>query len=575
MPGPLTGANTEGIRVDQLSAPPAGAQQCSLAEKILSAPVMPFAVTGLFLISLMVWANLDHSVPLFDAAVHSLDSSAVKQWLCRPKGWNIDALLNLLRLQPTYPAGVWFFNGACKVVLGDNKWTEHVILGIHLVILCSATWWLSLRLLGDRLKANLAVLFVNCSPLILGLQHSPLVDLGLVAFYAAFMCALVNWWQSPTWTRTLLAGGLLGFFCLTKQIAILYAAPVLAVMFVILLLRKQFKELGQLFTIGVCAGVFLASWVLPNFAFLVNFAKVRGATSGFDKSQVVTVTIQYLYEILQSFSPLMFCATAAGMCRTKASDYMRLWPVLVSGLGSIALVLAAAFSNGSTSPRFTAPLMVVLALLLASGVAAFIRSSLMLRSLALGAIMLAVTQAFTICFQQAPVNFTYKNPLPIYRYLGLKDSFFGMTLPYYRSGDPWKQEWLLELIENEEMGRPVYLNTLVGANQYNEGTLNFLSQSRKNQIHVVTWRTNRTTTTDSFDYTDDALRVMQWFLFKTGNQAQGFVDDASRIKYQGLLARLNAKNGQFVESANEELPDGTRLILYRNKAWIWRGLNKR
>lgn len=68
--------------------------------------------------------------------------------------------------------------------------------------------------------------------------------------------------------------------------------------------------------------------------------------------------MQYLYEILQSFSPLLFFFLAVGLAKVKRSEYAKLWSVIVSGLGAIVLVLSAAFANGSTSPRFTAPLMV-------------------------------------------------------------------------------------------------------------------------------------------------------------------------------------------------------------------------
>ena len=62
----------------------------SLTEKILSARFTPFVVSGIFVALLLAWSRLDFSIPTHDAANHSNYSSLVEQWLCRPKGWNLD-----------------------------------------------------------------------------------------------------------------------------------------------------------------------------------------------------------------------------------------------------------------------------------------------------------------------------------------------------------------------------------------------------------------------------------------------------------------------------------------------------
>lgn len=227
--------------------------------------------------------------------------------------------------------------------------------------------------------------------------------------------------------------------------------------------------------------------------------------------------------------------------------------------------------------------MVVLAILLAEGCANILRRSKTGQVASTVLIVLSVVQAFAICFQPytlpaKPVN---KNgvtlefgSIPLYDVLGLNDSsdFLTMTLPYQRGGDLWKQEWLLEHIENVERGRAVYVNVLVNLLHFNHGTLNIIAKERRSNIQVVTWRACMSCTADTFDFTDGDLRSMQWLVLKTGDEQQGLFDSKSRVSW-GRIERVLAKGGQFVEDARQVLPDGTELVLYRNKQWIWHQAN--
>lgn len=543
-------------------------------ERLLSARTMPFVTVGGFLAMLFFWASMDHSWPVFDAAAHCLDSTAIKSWLCHPKDWSADSFVNLLRLQPTYPAGAWFLSGFFKIFFGESKWSEHVILGVFLIILSATTWSLSYQMQKDRLQANLSVLFVNCSPLILCLQHSTLIDLPHVALYSAFMCALVHWWRALSWSGAVAAGVLLGLYCLTKQIAILFAAPVVVVMGIILLKEKRYRAAGQAVVIALLAGLFLCSWVLPNLAFLLNFVHARSAlssSSGVSLSSIYSAFQEYLWEMVQSFSPLMTVGLAVSAFKLRKSDLSAMWTLLVSALVSVVLVVGAASCNGALSPRFGVPLMVAFSCVLATSASRLVRGTAVARGVSVIAMVLCVVQALAICFQPAPATLWTQNryPVPLYKALGLTDSLFPMTLPYTAAGDPWKQEWLLEYIENAERGRPVFVNVLVNCTPFNEGTLNVIARSRRSNIRVVTWRSCMSCTADTFSFTEEALHSMQWLVLKTGEEKQYLFDASSRDSVDRLIASLT-KEGRFVETIREPLPDGTELVLYQNKEWIRR-----
>lgn len=541
-------------------------------ESLLSNPLAPFAVTFGFVAILLVWTSFDHALPHHDAAWHSSYSTAVKQWLIRPKGWSLQSLQAILTMQPNYPAASWFFNGICKSILGDSLLSEHIILAIHLCILNASTWILVKLLLKDRFKATLTLVFLDCSPLILSLQRVPYIDLLHTAIFSLYLCSLVWWWQNRNFKRALVCGIIFGIDCASKQIAVLYSVPCLLVYAGILLYQRKWRDLPQVVLIGLCGITLLLSWVIPNFHDLTRYTHNRTslASQRIGVLQGICRNIQMAVDqIAQSFSPLLIAMLTLSSRWSQRQDFAATWPIFFAPFtGALAMISLAFFNLPET--RYFGPVMLPLALALAMCIANFCRQAQGSKIVAT-LIALCIIQSVAICFQKCPtVTFpTPRNLSPVYAWLGLRDPALTCTLSYKAEGDPWKQEWLFNYIEEAEKRiRPVYLNVLPNSPEFNQGTMLCLSRMRHSCVCPTTWRCSMPDVTDSFKCSDQELHFMQWVVLKTGDQYCPWFDEASKSNYQAVVDKLQ-HDGQFIQAAQQQLPDGTELHLYQNKFWMY------
>jgi hypothetical protein len=219
--------------------------------------------------------------------------------------------------------------------------------------------------------------------------------------------------------------------------------------------------------------------------------------------------------------------------------------------------------------RYYAPLVVALSLLAGAASASFLRKSRNGELFVIAGGAACIAQALLLCFQPLPANFTQLQlaSRPVNFLSGVRETYFLEHLAYVPPGDPWKQEWLFDLIEKAEGKRAVYLNVLSNSKPYNLGTIGFVGKLRKSKVKTTTWRGIGADISDTFYYTDDSLRCMQWVVEKTGDENGKFFDKTSRDNYLSVLEKLH-HNGKYIIAARTGLPDGTELVVYRNTDWF-------
>jgi len=545
----------------------------SLTEKILSARFTPFVVSGIFVALLLAWSRLDFSIPTHDAANHSNYSSLVEQWLCRPKGWNLDSLRSILTLMPNYPAGGWFFNAICKIIVGNSRFGEQIILALHLLILNFAVWKSCMFLLKNRAQAALSLIFLDCCPIILVLQHSPLLDLQQTALFMLFFWCLLCWWQNQSWKNTWPLALLFGFYCVTKQTSILYSAPSLCVAGLISLYQKRFASVAQLGVVALSAALMLLTWVLPNWTYLFSYSQERGSFASQHMGVLSSIFFdikESLFLIVQGLSlPLAVMLVAMALARKiRVGDLKSLSPLLLSSFAGTILISILAYYNAPEA-RYYAPSVVALCVLLAAAAANLLRSSRLGEYAVVAALLASFVQALLLCFQPLPP--ASSAPLMLERpqnYIsGVREVNMLEHLAYVPKGDAWKQLWIFDVIEAADPGRSVYLNVLSNSKPFNLGTLAFVAKLRKSKVKVTIWRGIGANITDTFAYTDESLRCMQWILEKTGDENVPFFNSSSHDSYLEVLQKIKA-GGKYIVWSKQKLPDGTELILYRNKDWM-------
>ena len=537
--------------------------------RVLSNKWTPLAVVAFFISALLVWSYLDHSYPVHDAAWHSHFSSNVKRWLCRPRNWSIPTLLELIRQQPLYPAGVWFLNGAGKLIVGDSRWSEQLLQVGYLIVLSFSTYVTAAIYLKDKAKATMSVLLVNCCPLIQALSHTPYLDLPHTALYAAWL-ASVAWWDNtnPTWKKTLLCGALLGLYCTTKQIAVAYCAPLLLFLLIHSVVKKNHSKAIKVTAMSSFAPLALLAWFVPNSAALLDYLHARTSLSSATGNYKVDLLPKLVSnegiifaQIIQSFSLLASMALLASFRSVGKSDLKKLSPIFFSSiLASVAIGLVL-FHN-TPEHRYFAPILVPLSLVLASALVNASRKSSKWIFATCALMLLLIGQFLFTNFSSIDVRCIGPQQNPTWAVLGVDNQFFHSKLSYYPAGDPWQQEWVFNHIESKEFGRPSWLNVLPNTTEFNQGTLAAIARQRASDIYPMCWRACQSNNSDTFNYTPNDLRSIHWFLHKTGTLSN-LANEASQKKYDDLLAYLE-QSGNYIKESRP-LPDGSSVVLYRNK----------
>lgn len=528
---------------------------------------LPLVVSSFFIALLALWFYVDHSLPLHDASWHSLFGSQIKQWLCRPKNWTFEGFCSLLTLQRMYPAGVWFIDGALKVVVGDSECSERIVLLLRAVALNLVFWRLALTVWQDRQKALLGLIVLNCFPLTAALEHVSFLDLPHAILFALFLYTALRWRRNPTWKNAVVCGLSFGLDCISKQIAILYALPCLIYQAVISAKNGKFTQVKQLMLIGGFGALFLSSWVIPNLARLLQYSHIRSTSSvcrvNFIDSVFGNLTLS-IWQIVQSISPLGLACILLCLPWLKRQDLKQGDYPLVGAFCGWFLIAVVAYYN-VPEPRYFSPILIVAALYLGAGLAKVFQSGRRLfQGLAVCALGLMVVQLVALSFSSAPLIL---RPIPqdvnqVFKLAGISESQIVSIMPAQWRQDAWKQRWLIKtIVANEELTRVCLVNVLPNTLEYNQGTLTYLAKHLNSPVSFTTYRRCMADMSDKLEFSEDNLRMADWHILKTGYQGGKFFDEVSQRNYEKTLVALQHPN-RFKLVAQTELPDGSNLLLY-------------
>lgn len=540
--------------------------------KLFDSPRTIVFVCSFLMMVLLGWMCLDHRVPHHDSAWHSLYSTDVRRFLIHPRDWTMDNLLALGKQHFAYPPGAWAINGSLKIIFGNGSWGDKLCLAAQTLFLAVSMYKLSMTQFSDRIKSNLSVIFLLSFPLLCSLQRMLCIDLLQLSLFTGFLAALAAWNKKPSWKSALPAALLMGVQCLSKQTAVLYAGPLLALLFLIRFKDKEFKQATQLVFIGLSGVAFLVVfWVLPNYNEILAYIHWRSPESMSLARKVSLASANLLVstgQICKGISPLLLILSSALILVVG-------WKKSLKGTGGPAiacvvgwfLIAVVAYYNTPES-RYFGCVLVFPALAMASLCVDALRSERKLaRALAYTLLIAAPLQMFVSCFIAAPVQKKTEAISPVLKLLGLDE--FGLVLGYDRAGDPWKQRWIFQQIAAVEKHRWVWLNVLPSSKEFDQGSMVYVGQEEKSHAIPITWRTTMPDMSDSFKYSEGAFNIIDWFLLKTGDQGSPIRDPESKLNYDKTIERIE-KGGDYQLKAETQLPDGSFLRLYRKDyAKIW------
>ena len=264
--------------------------------------------------------------------------------------------------------------------LFGREYDPRCLVGIAFLILMSVYLFKLGECLWSSWEGLLAVVIAQTMPLLYGLSRQFLVDYGLTAM-------VVMWMYYLLCSRRLTAAGaivplglLLGFGLLMKVTFPLYILPATAIVIISTLWRdrrdwsKALSLVGALVAIGLIGGVIASSWYITNlktvlgFAVSAGFGKLSvtyGSTNVFAWDVVSAYLLQIAIAAVSGYYAVLFIAMlpawAVSTWRKHTQELPRALPLLLWLLVPLAVTTFAI----NKDPRYTAPLLPALALLLA------------------------------------------------------------------------------------------------------------------------------------------------------------------------------------------------------------------
>lgn len=534
-------------------------------------------IIAFFISALFAWHSLDRSLPGYDPAWHAMYSCTMRRFFTHAHEWSIPNFVALLRQHFGYPAGGWIFNGLLKVVFGDGGFADRACLIVQSLVLAIAFYKLSMFTWADRVKANCGLLFLLCAPLICALQHLPFLDLLQTTAFTCYAAALIHWNSNRTWKSAAVTALLFGLYCTTKQIAVLFGAPVLVLLALHCLYKRNFKEFMQVSLMLAACPVFLLLWIIPNLAELKVYLSSRGQIGStlIEKISLVARNARLSSaEIWQSVSPLTVIPVFMLSCKKdwRSTAQKVLLPVIAALGGFLSMIVI--FYYNVPEPRYYGAVAVAFSLLAGGIVGEAIGSHVAWRRfLAAGLLLFLPIQMLTLNFCQGPV---VKRPVPLnvspaFDLFGITtDEFLRSFVALDANKDSWKQQWVIDTIEKVEKVRFVYLNVLPSTWEYNQGSFSYLCNIRRSHVIPVTWRACNPDMSDCFVSKATDSSAMDWFLVKTGFQGAPLRPEKAAEDYK-MVVNYVEQSGDYLLVEKTTLPDGSELKLYRKdyvKLWL-------
>lgn len=511
-----------------------------------------------------IWFAFEHRIPTIDESGHILNAFAYADLfrhprLLRPEWWH-----HFLTVNSFYPPFAHMTNGLFKAIWGSSRAVDIAVLTLFNVVLTLSTYGITKHLTRSYVAAVLSAVIINLYPELALLNRAFWLDFPLTAMVGLGLFSLFHFRVNPTWKRALLAGLCLGAACMTKQIAIAYLILPAAVVFFERVIghSKSYADAGKLVVAGLLIGALSAPW------FLLNAAKARLMAD--DCAVHITHTQSFAENLLHyaqvlpaTMSPLLMAVFIVGLFAARNIVARQLYPLLFSAIGGVAAVSTLGWIL--PKPQYIAPALITAAVVSGCFLGLLIesRNALLKR---FGWLILAAATLQIISLEFAPYPLSSPQWISNFgRAAGntISEPRLGITFVNPRPDVDWGQYWAMREIEKVDNGRKVYLNILSNSPDLNVHTFELIAHDLNSTVVPTTSR-NYTIGGDEVHFTPAEALYYQWYLLQSENHYQGFVDQASKKAFEQLI-RFVQTGEHFTQVGSHQLPDGSRLSLYRQK----------
>lgn len=504
-----------------------------------------------------LWVVLDRTPPAWDQAEHlSLSMNywwtlTHGNWLS-PEGWR-----HLWMLSPKYPPVMYLVAAAVHTLLGPGPDRAMVANGVFALILLGATYGLG-RHLFNRQVGLLAAGLTLLMPRLLRIGLDFQLDYATTAMTLVSFWCLTVWRDAPKgwrqWAWMVAFGASFGLALMTKQSALVFLLVPLLWVVITSLWNRRWGAMIQLLVGALMTLAVMAPWLSVNWLFQFSIWGNTNTASAQAEGDPMLNTLAawtYYWQDLPSAVtwPLLLVPLVGillwglGLLPGRKSVVSmdgtpsgRLW-LLAYLVG--AYLLWSAIVNKDL--RYIAPLLPVLAVLLGWGLACWGRKGPWVTGatlgLSLGVVLLNLFPTGMPMLEQAARTLAPNATLYPYR------------------GEPYPHG---EFVAHIAQAQPYQLSTVGGLQStpvFNQHNVSYYGKLVDYQVYgrQVGGRPSKH---------EQDMRSLSWFY------AQGEAGAAwppAGDDTQAQLARLLEANPEFWVDRTWDLPDSTRLYLYRRQ----------
>jgi hypothetical protein len=252
-------------------------------------------------------------------------------------------------------------------------------------------------------------------------------------------------------------------------------------------------------------------------------------------------------------SPFLLAIFLLSLFFMPAKKHLLLVPLTISAVGGFVLTCACAWTGLVSDQRYTAPFLI----------AAAIYSGFFLEDL-LTAKKPWQQAIAAMAIIYATANYAFFNFMP---YPLSAPSLPWQISIFDHNGNPshpadWGHTLVLETIEKTDGHKPVYLNVLTNSPMLHAHTFQLLLKEKRNNTIMPTSSRSWTIVGDKVQFSPATALYYQWYLLKTGSLGYCFYDKESELNFKHLVYFV-CHSGKYTLMAQQALPDGSELMLYR------------
>jgi 4-amino-4-deoxy-L-arabinose transferase-like glycosyltransferase len=337
----------------------------------------PWYFVGITWVSLWAWNVTDPTPPIWDQAGHLVTSwqywKHLQQFAPTALWWD-----SFWKISDRYPPLVYWLATPIFQVFGFSQLTALVVPAVLLGLLAFATAGLTQTLLAQkeaRWVGALAAGLVMCYPIHLEQAHQFVLDLPMATAILWGFWGCARYWRQPSWLNSLWIGSCLGWVGLTKWSGLLFFVVPLIALLLRQLRQKEWRCLFHAALVLVSTFVIMAPWYGSNWLFVISnglkyshdaqyYPVIAGAPGSWEWWTFYVRILPFQMSWWLVGLPLLCVACWSGFPKflRQKETVLLLLAVFSSGYLIVTLI-------SLKDPRFSMPLLPLLAVLSAIGLA--------------------------------------------------------------------------------------------------------------------------------------------------------------------------------------------------------------